>query len=318
MGISLTPEEQFEIFGERPARRRVRRRGRAALGRHRRVAAVADDDRGVRPSTTGSRSRPRPTRTRPPSPTRCAPASRSTAHGRARSPKRTAQMCQLVLRLLPRGAPEPRGHVRRRRAVPQALRRHRPGPRRVRPRRDRHRRALTLTADSSAMRSAAQARALARAAAHRAAASRCGQATAARAATNAGTQVSTSCGGVRGGQLHADAGLALRHDRVAERDHVHAVRAASRRRSGRRAPRRRTSPARSGARPAAGRSPPRSSGAGTARCSRAAARARRPTSATRSSAASEPATTDGATAFENRYGRERCRSSSTISARAAT
>ena len=43
-----------------------------------------------------------------------------------------------------------------------------------------------------------------------------------------------------------------------------------------------------------------------------------PLPATRSSAASDPATTLGATALENRYGRDRCRSSSTISARALT
>src|ERR1700756_3009039 len=43
-----------------------------------------------------------------------------------------------------------------------------------------------------------------------------------------------------------------------------------------------------------------------------------PLPATRSSATSDPATTLGATALENRYGRDRCRSSSTISARALT
>ena len=56
-------------------------------------------------------------------------------------------------------------------------------------------------------------------------------ATAARAATKARTQVSTSLGRVRRRQLHADARLALRHHRVAERDDVDAVARASRRRS---------------------------------------------------------------------------------------
>ena len=43
-----------------------------------------------------------------------------------------------------------------------------------------------------------------------------------------------------------------------------------------------------------------------------------PESASRSSTASEPATTTGATELENRYGRDRCRSTATISARPLT
>ena len=64
----------------------------------------------------------------------------------------------------------------------------------------------------------------------------------ARPATKARTQCSTSSLGVGRRQLHPDAGLALRHHRVGEGDHVDALLRASRRRSGRPARRRRTSP----------------------------------------------------------------------------
>ena len=60
--------------------------------------------------------------------------------------------------------------------------------------------------------------------------------------------------GVRGRELRADARLALRHDRIRERDDVDAVLEQQLGRRRRRGARRRTSPARSGARPARRRS----------------------------------------------------------------
>ena len=125
--------------------------------------------------------------------------------------------------------------------------------------------------------------------------------TASRAAAKARTQASTSSLGVRGRQLDADAGLALRHHGVAERDHVDAVLEHRVGDPGRRARRRRTSPGRSGARRAAGRSRPRSSAARNSSAlrlqrSRARRRRRSPGPARR---ASRPPPT-GRAALENR------------------